>query len=183
MSSNFSHSEQFLYSFLAILRYRKSLKCLNWPFLNISQCFSRQFLNFPWKRSQILLSGADHGRKTHAGGLLGQWCLKENSKWKTKPVSGEEGHSTILLAHTKILVWKGPMTMRPWAPDIDAYSMCSLVRTKKTWMSISYLRRRVVCLNCPVSCRNILLTCEKPTASELCRKSCIIENDRSVWSP
>ena len=51
----------------------------------------------------------------HAGGLLGQWCLKENSKWKTKPVSGEEGHSTILLAHTKILVWKGPMTMRPWA--------------------------------------------------------------------
>ena len=74
------------------------------------------------------------------------------------------------------------MTMRPWAPAIDAYSMWSLVRTKKTWMSISYLRRRVVRWNCPVSCRNILLTCEKPTASELYRKSCIIENDRSVWS-
>ena len=50
-------------------------------------------------------------------------------------------------------------------------------------MSISYLRRRVVSWNCPVSCgRNILLTCEKSTASVLCRKSCIRENDRSVWS-
>ena len=34
---------------------------------------------------------------------------------------------------------------------------------------------------CRVSGRNILLVCDKPTASELCRKSCIIENDRSVW--
>ena len=33
---------------------------------------------------------------------------------------------------------------------------------------------------CPASCRNILLTCDKFTASELCRKSCIIENDHSV---
>ena len=184
MSSNFSHSEQFLYSFLAILRYRKSLKCLNWPFLNISQCFSRQFFNFPWKRSQILLplwgrSWAQDACRRASRSVV----FKRKFKWKTKPVSGEEGHSTILFAHTKILVWKGPMTMRPWAPDIDAYSMWSLVRTKKTWMSISYLRRRVVSLNCPVSCCNILLTCEKPTASELCRKSCIIENDRSVWSP
>ena len=28
--------------------------------------------------------------------------LPENLTWQTKPVSGEEGHSTILLAHTRI---------------------------------------------------------------------------------
>ena len=33
---------------------------------------------------------------------------------------------------------------------------------------------------CPVSCRNILLTCDKPTTSELCGKSCIIQNNRYV---
>ena len=38
----------------------------------------------------------------HAAGLLGQWFLKENLKWRTQPVSGEEGHSTILLVHTRI---------------------------------------------------------------------------------
>ena len=38
----------------------------------------------------------------HAAGLLGQQFLKENLKWRTKPVSSEEGHSTILLAHTRI---------------------------------------------------------------------------------
>ena len=38
----------------------------------------------------------------HGAGLLGQRFLKENLKWRTKPVSGEEGHSTILLAHTRI---------------------------------------------------------------------------------
>ena len=54
------------------------------------------------KSSQILLPGADHGRKMHAAGLLGQRFLKENLTWRTKPVSGEEGHSTILLAHTTI---------------------------------------------------------------------------------
>ena len=31
--------------------------------------------------------------------------------------------------------------------------------------------------------RFTLITCDKLTASELCRKSCIIENDRSVWMP
>ena len=77
------------------------------------------------KISQILLPGADHGCKMHAARRLGQWFLKENPKWGTKPVS-DEGHSTILLAHTRIftrlfLVWNGPMSMRPWAPDIDAY--------------------------------------------------------------
>ena len=78
--SNFSPS-------LVILRYRNSLKCLNSSFL---------------KRSQILLPGADHGREMHAAELLGQRFLKENWKWRTKPVSGEEGHSTISLAHTRI---------------------------------------------------------------------------------
>ena len=34
---------------------------------------------------------------------------------------------------------------------------------------------------CPLSCRDILLTCDQPTASELCRKSYIIENDCYVW--
>ena len=38
----------------------------------------------------------------HAAELLGQRFLKENLTWRTKPVSGEEGHSTILLAHTRI---------------------------------------------------------------------------------
>ena len=38
-----------------------------------------------------------------AAELLGQRFLKENLTWQTKPVSGEEGHSTILLAHTRIL--------------------------------------------------------------------------------
>ena len=38
----------------------------------------------------------------HVAGLLGQRFLKENVKWRTKPVSGEEGHSTISLAHTRI---------------------------------------------------------------------------------
>ena len=78
--SNFSR-------FLVILRYRNSIQCLNWPSL---------------KRSQILLPGADHGRKMYAAGLLGQRFLKENLKWRRKPVSGEEGHSTSLLAHTRI---------------------------------------------------------------------------------
>ena len=45
---------------------------------------------------------ADHGRNMHAAGLLGQRFLKENLKWRTQPVSGEEGHSTILLVHTRI---------------------------------------------------------------------------------
>ena len=78
--SNFSRS-------LVILRYRNSLYCLNSSFL---------------KRSQILLPGADHGWKMHAAGLLGQRFLKENWKWRTKPVSGDEGHSTSLLVHTRI---------------------------------------------------------------------------------
>ena len=39
----------------------------------------------------------------HAAGPLGQRFLKENLKWRTQPVSGKEGHSTILLAHTRIL--------------------------------------------------------------------------------
>ena len=38
----------------------------------------------------------------HAAGLLGQRFLKDNLKWRTKPVSGEEGHSTSLLARTGI---------------------------------------------------------------------------------
>ena len=38
----------------------------------------------------------------HAAGLLGQRFLKENLKWRTQSVSGEEGHSTILLVHTRI---------------------------------------------------------------------------------
>ena len=38
----------------------------------------------------------------HAAVLLGQRFLKQNLKWRRKPVSGEEGHSTSLLAHTRI---------------------------------------------------------------------------------
>ena len=38
----------------------------------------------------------------HAAGLLGLRFLEENSKWRAKHVSGEEGHSTILLAHSRI---------------------------------------------------------------------------------
>ena len=79
MLSNFS-------SFLAILRYWNSLEC-------------RQFMNFLWKRSQILLPGADYERKIHVAGLLGQRFLKENWKWRTKRVSGqinEEGNKKVL---------------------------------------------------------------------------------------
>ena len=45
-------------------------------------------------------------------------------------------------------------------------------------MSIYYLGRRVVSWK---GCRNILLTCDKPTASELCQKSWVIENNLCVW--
>ena len=50
-------------------------------------------------------------------------------------------------------------------------------RKRRKWVFIItyYLRRRK-------SCRFILLTCDKPTASEFCRKPRIIKNDRSVWS-
>ena len=44
----------------------------------ISQCFSRQLMNFLLKRSQILLPGADHERKMHVARLPGQRFLKEN---------------------------------------------------------------------------------------------------------
>ena len=33
--------------------------------------------------------------------IVSRRFLKEKSKWRTKPVSGEEGHSAILLAHTR----------------------------------------------------------------------------------
>ena len=49
-------------------------------------------------------------------------------------------------------------------------------RKRRKWVSL-ILEAEI----CRVSCRNILLVCDKPTASELCRKSCVIENDRSVW--
>ena len=35
----------------------------------------------------------------------------------------------------------------------------------------------------PVSCHNILLTCDNPTASELCQKSWIIQKNLCVWRP
>ena len=50
---------------------------------------------------------------------------------------------------------------------------------EKTYMSISYLRAEI----CPVSCRNILLTYDKPTASALCRKFCTIEKYRCLSRP
>ena len=86
MLSNFS-------SFLAILRYWNSLEC-------------RQFMNFLWKRSQILLPGADYERKIHVAGLLGQRFLKENWKWRTKPVSGqinEEGNKKVFFFFEQLL--------------------------------------------------------------------------------
>ena len=36
---------------------------------------------------------------------------------------------------------------------------------------------------CPASCRNMLLAFDKPTTSELCQKSWIIENNICVWRP
>jgi len=68
---------------------------------HISPCFSRQFMNFLWKRSQIPLPpGADHGCEMHAAGLLGQrFFLKkfkladEDSHSTDSSVSGEEGNS------------------------------------------------------------------------------------------
>ena len=86
MLSNFS-------SFLAILRYWNSFEC-------------RQFMNFLWKRSQILLPGADYERKIHVAGLLGQRFLKENWKWRTKPVSGqinEEGNKKVFFFFEQLL--------------------------------------------------------------------------------
>ena len=46
-------------------------------------------------------------------------------------------------------------------------------------MSIFYLRAEI----CPVSCRNILLTYDKPTASAFCRKYCTIEKYRCLSRP
>ena len=52
-----------------------ALKCLNWPFFHISQCF------LP-KKSQILASrGANHGSTSRAAR---SGVLRENSKWWTK---------------------------------------------------------------------------------------------------
>ena len=105
--ATFSCFEQ-LFAFWAIslvtfiLRYRSIFWCLNWSFFQISPYFSRQFMNFLWKRSQIL----PHGRKKVVG-LLGQrfWEKIQNGgrrfalDWLELSVAGEEGHSTILLAH------------------------------------------------------------------------------------
>ena len=55
-------------------------------------------MNFLWKRNQILLPGADHERKMHVARLPGQRFFKR----KLKMADEAEGHSTILLAHTKI---------------------------------------------------------------------------------
>ena len=45
--------------------------CLNWSCFHISQCFSRQFMNFPWKRSQIL---------TPWGQMMGARCSRAEVK-------------------------------------------------------------------------------------------------------
>ena len=41
--------------------------CLNWPCFHIEQCFSGQFMNFLWKRSQIL---------TPWGQMMGARCSR-----------------------------------------------------------------------------------------------------------
>ena len=101
--SNFS-------SYFLILRHQSSFQRY-WPHFHISQCFSRQFMNFLRllisckKRSQILPPGADNWRKIKVAGLLGRGVQKkfkmvdEDSHSTNLSVSGEEGHSTILLAH------------------------------------------------------------------------------------
>ena len=57
--------------------------CWNWPCFHIAQCFSRQFMNFLWKRSQIL---------TPWGQMMGARCsraarsevfLNKKAKWGT----------------------------------------------------------------------------------------------------
>ena len=85
---------------------------LNWPCFHIAQCFSRQFMNFLWKRSRVLTPwGADDRRKIQPGrpGLIGQmvfWTkfkmVDVDSHLTDTSVWGEKGHSTILMAHNRI---------------------------------------------------------------------------------
>ena len=79
--SNFFRFEQ-LFAFWAISlvisnsEISKQLLVLKLAFFHVAQCFSRQFMNFrEKKRSQILLPGADHGRKIEVAELLGQRYL------------------------------------------------------------------------------------------------------------
>ena len=58
VSSNFSNSWQFL----AFYQFSDNLRSLNWPCFHISQCFSRQFINFLWKWSQFLPRGSRTAR-------------------------------------------------------------------------------------------------------------------------
>ena len=58
------------------------------------------------KKSQILPPGADLGRKIKVAGLVGERFLEKIQNGgrrihtrRTRSVSAEEGHSTILLAH------------------------------------------------------------------------------------
>ena len=96
ISSNVLHSEQFSLVFDQFWNIWAAFSAQNWPCLHTSQCFSRQFMNFLWKRSQILSplprspARADHGRKVHAAGPLGQRFFF----WRKLKMTDEDSHST-----------------------------------------------------------------------------------------
>ena len=65
----------------------------------------------------------------------------------------------------------GRISRRDHGPDEKDKCRVFLISEEEQWAE-----------NCPESCRNIVLTCDKWRAYELCRKSCIIENDHFVWT-
>ena len=94
----------------------------------------------------------------------------QNQKWKENSVSGLAYHSIwqtgavmlnlhVQYAHGR---WSGRKK------DVNEYLL-----PKKKNSELKFA---------PVSCCNILLTCDKPTASDLFRKSCIKENGCSSVS-
>ena len=95
---------------------------MNWPCFHVAQCFSRQFMNLLWKRSQILtpwgqIMGArcsrasrsevflnkiqNGGRSTKSRTVQMEQFFPDSNLTDTS-VWGKEGHSTILMALTRI---------------------------------------------------------------------------------
>ena len=92
ISSNFLRFKELLHNFwaisltgfLPILRYLSSFWCLNWPCFHIAECFSRQFMNLLWKRSQMLtpwgqIIGARSSRAARSGVFLNK--IQNGGRW------------------------------------------------------------------------------------------------------
>ena len=91
--SNFS-------SFLAILRYWNSLKCLNWPFLNTSM-FQQTIYEFPVKKEPDPPPWGRSWAQNACSRVAKSMAFKRKLKWRRSLSQvHEEGHSTISLAHS-----------------------------------------------------------------------------------